>query len=205
ERYISPEAAWQVSNILAGLPPPSGAPSGVIAYKTGTSYGHRDAWAIGFDGGHVVGVWMGRADGTPVPGAFGGVLAAPVLFDAFGRLKPTLERLPPPPPATLVVEAAALPPPLARFRPRGAITDLAGEGLELSFPPDGSTLQQNHDGLTMKLRGGTPPFTVFSNGKPLPRKQRRREFSIPDPGLGYSTLVVVDKLGRSDRINIWLD
>ena len=84
QRVVSAVAAWQVGDILAGLPPPPGAPENRLAYKTGTSYGHRDAWAIGFDGRYVVGVWMGRADGTPVPGAFGADTAAPVLFQAWG-------------------------------------------------------------------------------------------------------------------------
>ncbi len=97
-RLFSPEAAWLAADILAGLPPPANAPAGRIAYKTGTSYGHRDAWAVGFDGSHVAGVWMGRADGASVPGAFGGELAAPILFDTFARLKPLLDPLPPPPP-----------------------------------------------------------------------------------------------------------
>ena len=70
-RVLSESAAWQVGDILAGLPPPPGAPENRLAYKTGTSYGHRDAWAIGYDGAHVVGVWVGRADGTPVPGLSG--------------------------------------------------------------------------------------------------------------------------------------
>src|SRR5690606_16493132 len=70
-RLISPEAAWLVADILAGLPPPASAPAHRIAYKTGTSYGHRDAWAVGFDGAHVVGVWLGRPDGAALPGAFG--------------------------------------------------------------------------------------------------------------------------------------
>ena len=78
-------AAWQVADILSGLAPPAGAPARRLAYKTGTSYGHRDAWAIGFDGRHVAGVWIGRPDGTPVPGAFGGDLAAPVLFEVFPK------------------------------------------------------------------------------------------------------------------------
>ena len=63
-RVLSTSAAWQVGDILAGLAPPPGAPENRLAYKTGTSYGHRDAWAIGFDGRHVVGIWLGRADGT---------------------------------------------------------------------------------------------------------------------------------------------
>ena len=94
QRVLSAASAWQVGDILAGLAPPPGAPENRLAYKTGTSYGHRDAWAIGFDGRHVIGVWMGRPDGTPVPGAFGADLAAPVLFQAFARLKRNLDPQP---------------------------------------------------------------------------------------------------------------
>ncbi|MCC6306191.1 MAG: penicillin-binding protein 1C, partial [Rhodobacteraceae bacterium] len=101
-RLISPEAAWHLGDILSGMPPPPGAPASRLAYKTGTSYGHRDALALGFDGRHVAGVWLGRADGTAVPGAFGAGTAAPVLFETFARLKAALDPLPPPPPATLI-------------------------------------------------------------------------------------------------------
>jgi len=204
-RLISPEAAWQVGHILAGLAPPPNAPAGVVAYKTGTSYGHRDAWAIGYDGRHVIGVWLGRPDGTPVPGAFGGDLAAPVLFEAFGRLKPEFDRLPPPPPATLIVSSADLPLPLRRFRPRGAVFAGEGEAVQLTFPPDGARLALEGGPVTLKLRGGAGPFTVLANGRPMITEEHLREFDIPNPGAGFSTLVVVDRDGRSDRVTVELN
>ncbi|MBY6141425.1 penicillin-binding protein 1C [Leisingera daeponensis] len=204
-RLSSPEAAWQVADILRGLPVPAGAHAGTIAYKTGTSYGHRDAWAVGWDGRHVIGVWMGRADGTPVPGIFGGDLAAPVLFEAFGRLKPALDPLPPPPPATLIVSSADLPPPLQRFRPRDAAFSEPADAPELIFPPDGAWLALEGAELTLKLRGGTAPFLVMANGLPVLSGQRRREFSLPSPGPGFSSLVIVDGAGRSDRVTLRID
>lgn len=204
-RLASPEAAWQVADILRGLPVPAGARAGTIAYKTGTSYGHRDAWAIGWDGRHVIGVWMGRADGTPVPGIFGGDLAAPVLFEAFGRLKPALDPLLPPPPATLIVSSAELPRPLQRFRPRDAAFSEPADAPELIFPPEGARLELAGADLTLKLRGGTAPFLVLANGLPVLSGQRRREFSLPSPGPGFSSLVIVDGTGRSDRVNLRID
>eukprot|EP00903_Cladosiphon_okamuranus_P017247 g15892.t1 len=139
-RILSRASAWQVAHILSDLAPPPGAPANRLAYKTGTSYGHRDAWAIGFDGTHVIGVWMGRPDGTAVPGAFGGDLAAPVLFDAFTRLKPALDPLPPPPPETLLTSAANLPAPLRRFT--GGTAQQDADHPRLTFPPDGAVLGQ---------------------------------------------------------------
>lgn len=204
-RLVSDVSAWQVGHILAGLTPPPGAPAGVLAYKTGTSYGHRDAWAVGFDGRHVIGVWMGRADGTPVPGAFGGDLAAPVLFEAFGRLKPDFDPLPPPPAATLILSAAELPLPLRRFRPRDAVFSRPKDAPKLIFPPSGAQLLVSGGEVTLKLRGGAAPFTVLANGHPVASGLRSREFEIPYPGKGFLTLVVVDTAGQSDRVTIRVD
>ncbi|MEX0340562.1 MAG: penicillin-binding protein 1C [Arenibacterium sp.] len=204
-RLMSPEAAWHIGDILVGLAPPPGAPSGRIAYKTGTSYGHRDAWAIGYDGAHVIGVWMGRADGTPVPGAFGGDLAAPVLFDAFGRLKPDLARLPPPPPSTLIVSSAQLPAPLARFRPRDAALTGGDTAVRVAFPPDGARLAGRDEPLSIKIRGGVAPFTVLADGYPVLTGLQQREFDLPAPAAGFSTLVVLDRNGQSDRVHIRID
>ena len=67
-RLLDPVAAWYVGNILIGTPPPENAAGGRIAYKTGTSYGYRDAWSVGFDGKRTIGVWVGRPDGAPVAG-----------------------------------------------------------------------------------------------------------------------------------------
>ena len=196
------EAAWMVGDVLAGLPPPANAPRNRLAYKTGTSYGHRDAWAIGFAGKHVAGVWMGRADGAPVPGAFGGELAAPVLFDVFGRLKPALEPLPPPPPATLILPNARLPQPLRHFRPRGAVF-AATDGPEVAFPPSGAEILADGP-LAVKVRGGTPPFTWLANGAPVILASRARESSLPEPEPGYLNLSVIDAKGQSATATVML-
>lgn len=204
-RLVSASAAWQVGDILIGVAPPPGAPAGAVAYKTGTSYGRRDAWAVGYDGRHVIGVWMGRADGAPVPGAFGAGLAAPVLFNAFGRLAAGMHPLPPPPPATLRMQGAALPQPLRRFHPRNAAFAPPGDAPQLLFPPDGARLETGGAPITLKLRGGAAPFSVLADGRPVARGLRGREFDIPNPGAGFSTLVVIDAEGRSDRATVRLD
>ena len=204
-RVISRAAAWQVGDILSGLTPPQGAPAGRIAYKTGTSYGHRDAWAIGFDGAHVAGVWIGRPDGTPVPGAFGGELAAPILFDAFQRLKQEPEPLAPPPPETLIVSTAELPQPLRRFTGRNAVFEPAQDAPKLVFPPNGARVPIDDYGLTVKLRDGTPPFTWMANGLPLRTGVHRRDATLEGMSAGFSTLSVIDAEGRSDRVTIWIE
>ncbi|MBS0431964.1 MAG: penicillin-binding protein 1C [Proteobacteria bacterium] len=86
-RLLSPGAAWIVRDILSSNPADvEGAPiagsvgHSDLAWKTGTSYGYRDAWAIGVDGRWTIGVWIGRPDGTPSPGQYGAVTALPLLF-----------------------------------------------------------------------------------------------------------------------------
>ena len=112
---LDERAAWYVASILAGAPGPDHVSPGSIAFKTGTSYGYRDAWAIGFDGRHVIGVWVGRPDGAPVPGLIGVDAAAPILMDAFARLggddaaprRAAGHRSRPPPPACRSRSAAS--------------------------------------------------------------------------------------------------
>lgn len=66
-----------------------------IAWKTGTSFGYRDGWAIGTSTEYVVGVWVGNADGEGRPGLTGIAAAAPLLFDIFGLLPVSDWFLPP--------------------------------------------------------------------------------------------------------------
>ncbi|MBU5602093.1 peptidoglycan glycosyltransferase PbpC [Citrobacter sp. S55_ASV_140] len=80
---MSAGAAWIIRRIMAdeAQPLPDNALSRVVplAWKTGTSYGYRDAWAIGINARYVIGIWTGRPDGTPVVGQFGFASAVPVL------------------------------------------------------------------------------------------------------------------------------
>ena len=204
QRVLSASAAWQVGDILAGLAPPAGAPENRLAYKTGTSYGHRDAWAIGYDGRHVIGIWMGRPDGTPVPGAFGADLAAPVLFQAFSRLKPTLTPQPPAPPSTLMVSNIGLPQPLRHFRSRTAAFEAAKDAPAVAFPPDGAEVELLPQGLMARVSGGKAPFTWLANGAPIRVGEQAREVMLGQLGLGFVTLSVIDAEGRSARSSVRL-
>ena len=119
-RLLDPVAAWYVANVLIGTPPPANAPAGRIAFKTGTSYGYRDAWSVGFDGKATIGVWVGRPDGAPVPGLVGRTAAAPILFDAFARIGRPLAALPPAPKGAIFATTARLPPTAATLPARRA-------------------------------------------------------------------------------------
>jgi penicillin-binding protein 1C len=90
-RLMSEGAAWIVREILEGGGHPDrpfieGGSVAPLAWKTGTSFGFRDAWAVGVSGRHALGVWIGRPDGTPNPGFFGANVAAPLLKDIVAAL-----------------------------------------------------------------------------------------------------------------------
>ena len=82
--FLAASAAREVADVLTRPLPEFGARG--IAWKTGTSWGGRDAWAFGFDARHVVAVWIGRPDGTPLPGATGTSLALPLMSRVFDLL-----------------------------------------------------------------------------------------------------------------------
>lgn len=91
-RLLSPGSAWIIRRILAGQARPDRDPTAELvqrpqlAWKTGTSYGFRDAWSIGVGPRYLVGVWIGRPDGTPVPGQFGLASAAPLMLQVHDLL-----------------------------------------------------------------------------------------------------------------------
>src|SRR5690606_18864118 len=129
-----------------GVRPPVGAAPRGIAYKTGTSYGNRDAWSVGYDGRYVLGVWVGRPDSGAVPGISGYETAAPVLFEGFVRsgLAATLLRRPPA--GAFRPEVSDLPVTLERFvSARGDLALAAGSVAEpaprIVFPPDGARVE----------------------------------------------------------------
>jgi penicillin-binding protein 1C len=208
-----PVAAWYVADILRGAPPPDRALANHIAYKTGTSYGYRDAWAVGFDRSFTIGVWVGRPDGSAVPGLVGRVVAAPILFDAFARLG--IEPQPIARPAhALVATTATLPPPLRHVRddvPK-TLLSLTQAPLRISFPVDGSRVELGMTGgvevgsrLVMKATGGSPPLTWLVNGAPVETGSLRRNASWRPDGAGFVQLSVVDAKGASDSVTVRIE
>jgi penicillin-binding protein 1C len=181
-------AAAQIAGILRGTPAPDGiAPTDrPIAYKTGTSYGFRDAWAAGFSPAYTVVVWTGRTDGTPSPGAYGRLTAAPILFKLFALLPPEAAQAAPAPaesaPALQVFNAS---PAFMKPRPR------------ILFPPAGATLQVTDSGgtipISLEAQGGAPPYRWVINGAMLPPAPVGISMTWQPPGPGFAHIAVIDK------------
>ena len=154
---------------------PGGGPHGV-AWKTGTSWGGRDAWAFGFDGRHVAGVWVGRPDGTPIPGLTGRDAALPVLAKLFALLpEAPLER------ATIRADAA----PAA----------LGADPLRLLFPPPGAVLAEGAGPVVLRVAGGRRPLIFLVDGAPIARDAARRELGWVPPGPGFYRIAIMDAEG----------
>jgi penicillin-binding protein 1C len=208
-RLVDPVAAWYVGSVLAGTLPPDHAAGGRIAYKTGTSYGYRDAWSVGFDGRRTIGVWVGRPDGAPVPGLIGRVAAAPILFDAFARSGQAPAALPGAPKGAVFATNTKLPPPLQRFRPGRLAGDGAEPALRILYPPNGANIELavpggTPDPVALKIAGGVEPLTVMANGVPLATQAGKRTLLVDTDGPGFLRLTVMDAKGATDSVMVRL-
>jgi penicillin-binding protein 1C len=208
-RLLDQVAAWQVGNVLMGTPPPENAPHNRVAFKTGTSYGYRDAWSVGFDGRMTIGVWVGRPDGAPVLGLAGRTAAAPILFDAFARTGKLPVPLPKPPKGALVASNAKLPLPLRRFRAVGELIRTGGEQApHIQFPLNGSRIDVDRSvngqfaAMPVKVAGGVLPMTMLVNGASVGEIDGRRQRLVDPPGPGFARLTVIDATGAADTVVI---
>ncbi len=214
-------AAWYVTRILEDAPPPGDYVESRatrerrrIAFKTGTSYGYRDAWAIGYDARYTVGVWVGRPDGTPSPDRFGRATAAPVLFKVFLQLprsgSPANPRRPE---DVLDVAARDLPPGLRRISAGEAAPDTISRSLTqpllVSFPPDGAVveLREGEGGyapLPLIADGGRKPLRWLVNGEPVEALPHRRRADWRPDGEGFVQITVIDAEGTAARAQVLL-
>ena len=218
---VGEAAAWYVTRILEEAPPPADFVDSRatrerrrIAYKTGTSYGYRDAWAIGYDARYTVGVWIGRPDGTPSPDRYGRATAAPVLFKVFLQLprsgRPANPRRPE---DALDIAARDLPPGLRRISAGEEAPDTISRSLArpllVSFPPDGAVveLREGEGGyasLPLIADGGRKPLRWLVNGEPVEAPPHRRRADWRPDGEGFVQITVIDAEGTAARAQVLL-
>ncbi len=196
---LSAESAAEIVDILRRAPHPGGrmpanltrsAPD--IAFKTGTSYGFRDAWAAGVSGRYTIIVWSGRADGAPRNGLTGRSAALPVLF----RMFDLVEQYDPSPASTRPAEPedVVMPPTLERFS-----VDAAPHIL---FPPDGAEVWADREGRGFVLASQSSLSVAwYADGEPVSRNPAGDAVWIPD-GPGFYEIEAVDSQGRTTRSRV---
>ncbi len=212
-RLMGSAAAWYVTDILRGSPLPEGFAQGLglarprdIAFKTGTSYGFRDAWAVGYSPTYTVGIWIGRADGSPRPGHIGRNTATPMLLKVFDLLPPDDGSFAGAPDEVLAADTPRdLPPALRHFAADRQVPRRPGTSPapHILFPPDGAVVEWHaddgaHGGLPLKAEGGAKPLAWVVNGRPLERTAGAWQ---PD-GQGFARIAVVDAQGRSAQVRV---
>ncbi len=223
KRLIGPLGSYYVARILEDTPPPASWLASAnrrnasrIAYKTGTSYGYRDAWAIGFTKDYTIGVWVGRPDGSFSGGRMGRDAAAPILFEMFDQLPPSDSALPGQPPSgALLVGNTELPANLQRYTVGPALSqaERPQNRLQIAFPVDGSTVPlPESDGpdseglvpLVLKAEGGALPLRWLVNGRPVSSQPYLRQTQWDPDGKGAQRVTVIDAAGKSASAEIWL-
>jgi len=205
-RIMSPESAAQILSILKSAPAPSGRMPGSltleapeIAFKTGTSYGFRDAWAAGVSGDYAAMVWIGRADGAPRPGETGRGAALPVLFEVFDRTFARLGRSGGSENRLRTPEAPPAPGALARF-------EAADRPPDILFPPNGSELwaapERDGEPRRFVLAGRSKGrIDWYIDGEPAGRDDVGAPVWAPERP-GFFQVSAVDEAGRTSRVTV---
>jgi penicillin-binding protein 1C len=197
-RLMRPGAARQVLDILREVPAPRGRAPAVLtrsgpsmSFKTGTSYGFRDALAAGVGGGYAIVVWTGRADGGAQGGLTGRDAALPLLFDI----------------ADQVGAAPISPRPIGPKSAPRALSRLAriGEGPRLIFPPDGAKVVAPgfgpaSRGLTLAAAGDGLAWYV--DGIPIPVDPVSGRAVWRPATAGFFRLSLVDAQGRRTEARV---
>jgi penicillin-binding protein 1C len=190
-RLMRRQTAQKILTILSGTPTPAGrapwrlaqdAPQ--IAFKTGTSYGFRDAWSIGVGEGYVVAVWTGRPDGAPRPGATGRSDALGLLFQVFDQL----DRAP--------GAAPLLDPVSEKAAPGIAKLDQDQDGApHILFPPNDAEIVVGGRGVALAARG-REPLSWFADGAAIARESSSGRAVWRPEGDGFFDVTVIDADGR---------
>lgn len=197
-RMVRRQTADQILDILREAPTPRGRTPAALtrgaplmAFKTGTSYGFRDAVAAGVVGGYVIVVWSGRADGGARPGLTGRDVALPILFDV----------------ADQIGARPAAPRPIAPRAAPQALTQLdpVDTGPHMIFPPNGSTVQVDAFGPRSRglvLAAGGEGLSWYVDGVPITAEPVSGKYIWRPPGPGFYAISVTDIQGRTAKSRV---
>lgn len=208
-RLLSASAVWYLQDILKDAYAPSGFlfdPE--LRFKTGTSFGYRDAWAIGFTPEYSLAVWVGRPDGGYGKNMTGLNTAAPVLFQVLPLLTSSSKRQDPALPADVIIaEHADLPPTMQWL---GGDNPQDSKQPSIVYPVNGSRLhifdeKEQDRMISLKAQGGVLPYHWLVNGQLLSASQENIPSQWLPDGPGAATFTLIDGQGQTDEVAIWLN
>ncbi|MDP9196795.1 MAG: penicillin-binding protein 1C [Pseudomonadota bacterium] len=207
---MQPSSAWYLRRILEKTTPPAGygpafLRSHPVAFKTGTSWGQRDAWAVGTDGRVVIAVWVGMPQGWPCFECTGVGVAAPLLFSIASLMPSAPAGIDPPPEGVLETRRTPLPPGLQRLETASVAAVRGPPAPRITFPASRAVLEWPDSGVfRLTARGGLRPLRWIADGQPLGVSEDGLPTEWRPAGPGFHTLVVVDNLGRSHTVKVRL-
>ncbi len=204
---LSAQSAQQIKSILTlgeNYAPLSAKVQQDFAVKTGTSYGYRDAWALGVGGRYTVGVWLGCPDGTSMRGSTGNSIGVPILKKIFQVLPQGAHH----PIVTYATHRTIVPYQLHPGVSQAQIgqTNLNEDRFAVTFPIDGTVVQLQRDeqgqrlSISLITEGGDGEIEWLVNDRPIVlQKERHRTLWLP-PAPGFYALTAVDREGKQSRV-----
>jgi penicillin-binding protein 1C len=148
-----------------------------------------------------VGVWVGRPDGSPRPGATGRAAALPLLFEVFDAIGPAAGR-----PIAPILAPEPAPAALARLQREG-LGGTPDQGPRILFPPDGAEVLVTEfgpesRGLSLSAAGGEGALSWFAEGRPASIEATSGRALWRPSGPGFHTLSVIDAMGRRETVRV---
>jgi len=210
QEFLSPEAAGWLTEILAAVERPSGflaqrfaEKQRRVAFKTGTSYGFRDAVSVGFSARYTVAAWVGRPDGAPHDNFIGLDTARLMLrsFDLIWDGDPVAES------DVLETRAFGKPPAALAHYPAPRVSAAIGQSknFRILFPPKDAMISAGKTKpVILEADAGRRPYTWLVNGAPAGKSLLSGRLSWQPSGAGAYHITAIDATGAHDSVEIWL-
>jgi len=198
---VNPNSAKKVTAILRQLPPPNNYRDRAdkIAYKTGTSYGYRDFWSMGYSKNYTIGVWVGRADNQPVIKLSAREIATPIMFEAFS-ITDAIKGLKQWSWSSNFIKEQA--PKVLKYFDKELKSK---DKLKFLYPKKGARYQSascHKVTVEIAIDNGKEPYFFYIDNKPKPTSSKKLNLKL---GVGAHTITVLDNNGESINRNIWVD
>ena len=198
---VSAKSAKIVTAILRQLPPPDNYRdrANKIAYKTGTSYGYRDFWSMGYSKNYTIGVWIGRANNQPVVKASAREIATPIMFEAFS-LTDAIKGL-----KQWSWSSNFIKNPVPKVLKYFDKELKSQDKLKFLYPKKGARYQSascHKVTVEVAIDNGKEPYFFYIDNKPKATNNKKLNLKL---GVGAHIITVLDSSGESITRDIWVD